>query len=317
MLFSSKDLVTWKYDSLFTDRLRDGGWNYTTKNRVDCPDTYTLPDGRQVLLWLDHGGTRWNIGAVDNATMQFTAEHTGLEGHGTGVTQSVWDPQGRRVQIGWIGGTPFSAAQTLPHEIRLSASGDSFEWLPLPEMASLHEEYRTFSGSLQPPVAPRHSSTHALVNNSDTFGLHLHVQATFDFAVSACDNVSLGVTKSSAGLYIDVHCGDVMANLGVLCSLHPADDTGPSRLTDLKAETTTVPLPRPSAGPSFVVDVFVDSFVVEIFSGGAHVAHTVLNEIGGDNNQGMGVEVGVEGGQVEVAVDMWSMAPSISPPCDP
>ena len=66
--------------------------------------------------------------------MEFTARHTGLEGHGTGVTQSMWDEHGRRVQFGWIG-TPFSAAQTLPHEIRLSESGDSLEWLPLPEMA--------------------------------------------------------------------------------------------------------------------------------------------------------------------------------------
>ena len=44
-------------------------------------------------------------------------------------------------------------------------------------------------------------------------------------------------------------------------------------------------------------------------------AHAMLEEIDGDGNQGTGVEVGVAGGEVAVVVDMWAMAPSISPPC--
>ena len=43
----------------------------------------------------------------------------------------------------------------------------------------------------------------------------------------------------------------------------------------------------------------------------------MLEEVDGDGNQGTGVEVGVAGGEVAVAVDIWAMAPSISPPCPP
>ena len=313
MLFSSKDLLTWKFVSLFTDSIRDGHWN-TRKNRVDCPDTFTLPDGRQVLLWLDSGGTRWNIGTLDRTTMQFTAQHTGLEGHNTGVTQSVWDPQGRRVQLGWIG-TPFSAAQTLPHEIRLSSTGDSLVWLPLPEMATLHGEHRTFSGSLQTAVHNR-SSVHPLVNPSDAFGLHLHATATFTFGSALCENVTLAVSKSSRGLYVDAHCGPVTANLGVLCSLDSSAGGGRGAAAAAEPTTTTVATPRggPSGGSALTVDVFVDSVVVEIFAGGAHVAH-VLETIDGVALPGTGVEVGVIGGSVDFGVDLWAMAPSISPAC--
>jgi hypothetical protein len=265
MLFSSHDLINWQFVSLFTDSIRDHHWNYTHKNRVDCPDTFTLPDGRQALLWLDSGGTRWNIGSLDRRTMQFTMQHTGLEGHGTGVTQSVWDPQGRRVQIGWIG-TPFSAAQTLPHEIRLSPTGDSFVWLPLPEMATLHRSHRTFSGSLRPGPANT-SSVHTLVNSSDGYGLHMHATATFTFkgAGATCDNVTLAVTKSSRGFFLDAHCGGVMANLGVLCSLnHPVGRLAAEE--DPTMTTVTMPMPlganEGAGGRALTVDVFIDSVVI-------------------------------------------------------
>lgn len=318
MLFSSSNLVDWKYESLFTDSIRDGGWNYTKKTRVDCPDTYTLPDGRQVLLWLDDPGTRWNIGTLNNRTKQFSAQYTGLEGHGTGVTQSLWDAQKRRVQIGWIQ-TPFSAAQTLPHLINLSASGDSFEWLPLPEMTTLHGEHRDFYGLLRPqPGASNRSSVLALVNRSDAFGLHMHVQATFTFPASSCEAVSLGIQKSTAAFFIDVHCGAAMANLGVLCS---GSGRRPLATGDPRTDSTTsipIPMPRVSTGPSLVVDVYVDSVIVEVFSGGAHVAHThstSLEEIDGETIQGTGVDMGVAGGAVGVRIDLWQMKPSIGPAC--
>jgi hypothetical protein len=62
------------------------------------------------------------------------------------------------------------------------------------------------------------------------------------------------------------------------------------------------------------VDVFVDSVIVEVFAGGAHVAH-VLEAIDGVALPGTGVEIGAVGGSVDVDVDLWAMAPSIGPAC--
>lgn len=53
---------------------------------------------------------------------------------------------------------------------------------------------------------------------------------------------------------------------------------------------------------------------MEIFSGGAHTSH-VLEAIDGVTLPGTGVEVGVVDGSVDVDVDLWSMAASISPAC--
>ena len=58
----------------------------------------------------------------------------------------------------------------------------------------------------------------------------------------------------------------------------------------------------------------MDSVVVEIFAGGAHVVH-VLEAIDGVALPGTGVEVGAVGGSAGVDVDLWAMAPSISPAC--
>ena len=115
----------------------------------------------------------------------------------------------------------------------------------------------------------RQSSVHRLVNRSDEFGRHMHVQATFSFGEAACAQATLEVFKSPSVFYLIAHCGAVTANLGVLFGL-------PGRrirsvLGDRRAETTAVPMPRTRNGASLAVDVYVDSVVVEVFAGGAHV----------------------------------------------
>ncbi len=205
-----------------------------------------------------------------------------------------------------------AAAQTLPHEIRLSPTGDSLLWLPLPEMASLHSELRSFSGSYS-------NGSRTLVNGSDTFGRHMHAQANFTLSGTAatCDEPTLAVNKEKEALCVQVKCGATTAELCVLASTAVAASRPTPQPPDV--EVIAVPLPRggrpgSAAAESLIVEVFVDSVIVEIFAGGAHVAHT-LEGIDGESGPSTGVVVGVSGGRATVEVDLWSMDASISPAC--
>ena len=119
LLFSSVDMVTWQFKSVFWSGPFGGA-----RGSLYTPDTFSLDAGRQALIYL-MGGTRWQIGSLSNSTGVFVAEpgaqNAGSE-HGLGSCgQSVTDEHGRRVQFGWqhvsVHGAPYTGAQSLPRVI--------------------------------------------------------------------------------------------------------------------------------------------------------------------------------------------------------
>ena len=144
LLFSSPDLKSWKFVSQFwAGESPDGGKSL----RVDTPETFPLPNGRQAFIWLnDHvGKTYWMVGALDRTTMKFTSTAAAMEDGGAFFCgQSLEGPLGRRVQFGWLklNGLPgFTGAQSLPRQIIVDPSdptGGGLWFRPLPEIWTLH-----------------------------------------------------------------------------------------------------------------------------------------------------------------------------------
>ena len=100
LLWQSANGYDWEFKSVMwelpgaQDGFQTSQGGVWTNNRFDCPDSWELPDGRQIITVL---GSLWGIGEFDRETGRFTAEHTGIGG--CGPQQSMYDDKGRRVQF--------------------------------------------------------------------------------------------------------------------------------------------------------------------------------------------------------------------------
>ena len=100
LLWQSANGYDWEFKSVMwelpgaQDGFQTSQGGVWTNNRFDCPDSWELPDGRQIITVL---GSLWGIGTFDRETGRFTAEHTGIGG--CGPQQSMYDDKGRRVQF--------------------------------------------------------------------------------------------------------------------------------------------------------------------------------------------------------------------------
>ncbi|WP_263378658.1 glycoside hydrolase family 32 protein [Granulicella paludicola] len=105
LLYRSKDLHTWEY----LHKLTSGTWNgKPTQNPCDdgemweCPDFFPL-DGKHVLIYSTLGKVFWQSGKLDEATMLFHPEHTGLlDLDAFYAPKTQLDAHGRRILWGWI-----------------------------------------------------------------------------------------------------------------------------------------------------------------------------------------------------------------------
>jgi hypothetical protein len=110
-------------------------------------------------------------------------------------------------------------------------------------------------------------------------------------------------------IYIDITCGNSMANLGVLVSGLTPERNSNADIKLIWSKELARPVDTTAATP-FQVDVFVDGNVVEIFAAGEVTALRVAPP-----QNAFGVEIGAETSSAMFDVDVWSMKAAISPPC--
>ncbi|HEY1687115.1 MAG TPA: glycoside hydrolase family 32 protein [Tepidisphaeraceae bacterium] len=140
--FTSSNLRDWKLASSYNKT--DGNFLF------ECPDIFEIPlDGKadQMKWILTSANGEYAVGNFDGK--QFTAETSPLHalwGEGFYAAQTFnSEPQGRRVQIGWMQtatpGMPFNQSMSLPMELKLvsTADGPRLTRTPVKELESLRD----------------------------------------------------------------------------------------------------------------------------------------------------------------------------------
>ncbi len=105
LLYRSDDMRTWEY----LHPLISGTWRgqpgtnpVDTGEMWECPDFFPLGE-KYVLIHSTEGKTYWQVGRLDQATMLFHAETTGLLDYGDYYApKTQLDEHGNRILWGWI-----------------------------------------------------------------------------------------------------------------------------------------------------------------------------------------------------------------------
>lgn len=140
LLYSSSDMTSWSEVAILAES------NGTMGYMWECPDLFEL-DGKFVLLFSPQGvaaqgdsyknlyQTGYIIGDFDYSTHKFTptSEFKELDhGHDFYASQTILDPQGRRIVIGWFdmwdqnypeGQDGFTGLMTIARELKLTSNG--------------------------------------------------------------------------------------------------------------------------------------------------------------------------------------------------
>ena len=301
LLFSSADLVNWSFKSVFWRGPFTGprGNTLNSHGSLYTPDTFTLPDGRQVLIYL-MSGTLWQIGRFDAENGTFTAEESGggkvsagaEEGIGS-CGQSLTDAKQRRVQFGWqhisLPGT--SGAQSLPRVITAApeAEGGGLRFSPLPELETLHN-----------------ASTHQAKSFTVAVGQSVQ-QAGIDAETGLHHHIKLNLTvnaKVTSTFSVCVQCDG--SHPGVVVSF--ASHGKSSLVASVGGSSQAVKLPAGSDTVTVGVDIFTDGCIVELFAldGAVALSHTT-----GSSVAASGIAYKASGAAAQVELELWGMEPSV------
>jgi len=148
LLYRSKDLKQWEY----LHKLTSGEWNHKpTENPCDdgemweCPDFFALDSGH-VLIYSTMGKVYWQSGKLDEATMLFHPEKTGLlDFDAFYAPKTQLDAKGRRILWGWIPerrseaamkAAGWSGIMSLPRVLTLDKDG-TLRIRSLPQLSAL------------------------------------------------------------------------------------------------------------------------------------------------------------------------------------
>jgi beta-fructofuranosidase len=135
LLYKSEDLHSWQYLHKLTSGPSTGkpASNPCDNGEMwECPDFFAL-DGKHLLIYSTMGKVFWQSGKLDEATMLFHAEKTGLLDLGSFYApKTQLDAQGRRILWGWIQerrsedamrAAGWSGMMSLPRVLNLDADG--------------------------------------------------------------------------------------------------------------------------------------------------------------------------------------------------
>ena len=268
LLFSSKDLLHWKFSSVF--------WSgqpvkpLPGDDRLDVPDTFSLPDGRQAFIWLTGGYSVWAVGTFDRLSERFTPH---LEGaFDTGklfCQQSLWmaGERPRRVSLGWVRSTPY-ATQSLAREISHTPNGGLL-FSPLRELETLQiQTIGDYHGPLPAVPSPLASG--------------VQVRVTLNATIAAHD---------ATGFAAITVWGDLKTTITLRCT---------DRTWMLEVDGQTLTYPGVSTDTT-TMDIFLDGSIAEVFAGG--VVHTLAAR-GTPSSDG----ISVHGANASASVRAWSMS---------
>jgi beta-fructofuranosidase len=164
LLYRSHNLHQWEY----LHELTSGEWNHKpTANPCndgemwECPEFFSL-DGGHVLIYSTLGKVFWQSGVLDESTMRFRAQKTGLLDLGAFYApKTQLDAEGRRILWGWIPErrseqamreAGWSGMMSLPRVMNLDQDGVLRLGI-LPQTSSLRKEMIPVSESSSGRVA--------------------------------------------------------------------------------------------------------------------------------------------------------------------
>jgi sucrose-6-phosphate hydrolase SacC (GH32 family) len=262
------ELTRWTYlGTLFTHPDRE------VKN-IECPLFFEL-GGKWVLIVSPHRSPEYFVGALDDKTMKFTAQHRGVVDPGHFYAPNVLQLEGgRRILWGWIngfkGGQGWNGCLTLPRELTLSDTGHLVQ-RPVGDLTKLREKKLFQDG----PRSVRDTWRVASGN-----GNQLEVKA----------KVSLGDAKAVS---LRVRAGkDKKQGLAIRWDGATLDVGGARG-------------PLKAAGPdqSIELNVLVDRSVIEVYAGGLAFSRVLAGNPDSD-----GVEITSEGGEASVqSLELWKL----------
>ncbi len=306
MLFTSKDLINWRYRSQFYFYK-----NHDMGNRVDTPDTWELPDGRQAFVWLGNLETRWSVGKLDPETLVFTPGNAGASPADFGVydvgdmfcQQSLWDAQGRRVSIAWIRlflpNATYSGAQSLPRVVTAvdQAKGGGLVFEFAPEVATLHlpgpENQLAY-----PKVAlsPSRRFPIAQLGADVEFATRAHVEVTVR-ELAANSTLTASLLGGAFAVHLSSRCEGGCFEL----QIDGSTDFGalPAKLEPALA---TLPL---------MVDVFVDGAVLEAYAAGRVISRVAT---GANSTDAVFSVAGSDSARADIGIQIWKMASTVKGP---
>ena len=298
LLFSSTDLVTWTFKSVFWK----GPFGHAHSGSLYTPDTFALADGRQALIYL-MGGTQWQIGSWSSTTGAFVSE-PGKQNEGSepglgSCGQSLTDEHGRRVQFGWqhvgVPGAPYTGAQSLPRVITAApaADGGGLRFHYLPDLESLHDNV---SHSLHNVSGKTVGTGVTMLTGIDQqTGLHHHARITLGIPRGTASKFSLCVLCSvnTSGVSVAVI---VSATGTVTVGLAESKDRHP------------LTLPTSATAASLSMDLFLDGALLELFINGGAVQPQATS-VKAASAAGVGV-MSTAAGAV-ASVEIWRMRQSV------
>jgi beta-fructofuranosidase len=105
LLYKSKDLRSWEFVHIFAGRKQSGAKSLDPIDPWEvweCPEFFPLGD-KHVLIYSTMGKVCWQSGDLDQATMKFHPERSGLVDYGSFyAAKTQLDKSGNRIIWGWI-----------------------------------------------------------------------------------------------------------------------------------------------------------------------------------------------------------------------
>lgn len=249
LLYRSQDLREWTYLHPLAEGEPTGSDAVNPVAAGDmweCPDFFPL-DGRYVLLYGTEGAVHWQTGLLDEKTLRFHPQRTGILDQGAFyAAKTQLDAHGNRIVWGWI-------PEQRPLEQYRAAGWAGM--MSLPRRLSLDSEGR-LRVQVSPAVRILRGHARQLRAGSGTSG----------------QLSSLAIADATGELQGSFHRGDTPFTVRVLGTLPngqrlPAivalhfDPAAPHQIT---IDNTVIALPV-SDQPSLDIDIYLDGSVAEIF----------------------------------------------------
>jgi beta-fructofuranosidase len=248
LLYRSKDLRDWEYLHILASGKGNGR---TAVNAVEagdmweCPELFPLGE-KHVLIYSTIGKVHWHSGSLDERTMLFHSERSGIADYGSYyAAKTQLDENGNRILWGWI-------PETRPLEAYREAGWAGV--MSLPRRLSLGTD-----GQLSMRVCPAFSSLRGPTQyarhprQTDANGTPLRALSLRD----CCGEIRCEAEDRRHALGVSIICRSTRAKL-----FNIAFD--PTAATQIMVDGQTLPLAT-SNQTKLSIQIFVDGSVIESF----------------------------------------------------
>ncbi|HYX49824.1 MAG TPA: glycoside hydrolase family 32 protein [Ktedonobacteraceae bacterium] len=311
LLYRSPDLLEWEYMyPLYTgdQNSKEPVW---TGSMWECPDFFPLGDKHVLIVSIFDedsfheraykGCLHYAVAFVGDYTDHtFTPTTQSIIDYGGYfyAPQSMLDPNGRRLQLGWLWegrsdeaqwAAGWSGVMSLPRILTLSTE-DTLRIEPAPEVKQLRDTHL-------------HLSDHAILPTSLTQlgeirGDCLEIQV--EFILDEATEVGIGVRCSPDNVEHTLICYDRLQGMLLI------DRKQSSLSEDVERDIRSGPLAL-APGESLFLHIFLDRSVIEVF---ANYRLCMSSRIYPSKEDSLGIGFFIRGGRAKIkALDVWTMQP--------